>query len=163
MICLLAFNTASTTHGQSIDIKQLETGLGIYIIRTDKIDLIDYYTNNVHIINITEYQLAFTKLKISANQIAEPIAIVEYRTENGRTIAMQKTERLRRALCIDCGDCLETLDWEDEKLDTLKKYYEEEGLLTEDGPKRCRICNVVIRRYTRTASFAVLFVPKLDN
>lgn len=89
----------------------------------------------------------------------EAVGCVTQRYEDGRTTAMQITERLRRALCIDCGDCLETLDWEDDKIDTLRKYYEEEGLLTGDGPRCCRICSTLIRRSTRTASFSLVFVP----
>lgn len=54
---------------QSLEIINLDSGSGVFMMKTEPTEMIEYYENTIHVINLTQYDLAFERIKMSINSI----------------------------------------------------------------------------------------------
>lgn len=73
---MLLFSLTNGSNSQSIDITNFNNpGLGIHVIQSEKIDLIESHHNVIHTVNVTEYRKAFNQIKASAMDIPGTIPL----------------------------------------------------------------------------------------
>lgn len=67
---LIMMTLFTTSYSQSVQISTFnEFGSGMILKTTDQIDLIDYYENIIHTVNVSDHQTAFDQIKLSASNL----------------------------------------------------------------------------------------------
>lgn len=102
----------------------MNEGRGIFLVKTDVVDLVDHYDTVIHVVNASRFEDMLLSLKYAANQLPKgPSPIIQTKIKRiNRELALFKTNRSKRGLFNFIGSGIKfiTGNLDDKDLEDVK-------------------------------------------